>query len=215
MQWVKLDPGDAPKSFSILVKGDGRWAHAAAWGKPSFTLLRYNPISAYWFLNSFYRHAKGFLGWGHDLVLKSLEYVPDKAAGMGDVPKAGEWIKLEVPLDKIGAEGKLVDGVGTMQDGGRIWWGRSSLVAPDGTEKLLWGDSIELPAEQLAQVKVHVDGLKAGTRVRVLFEDRDIVAQAGYFVDDFRGRDLYQRYGGNTGYGNAPVALHLYEVPIP
>jgi hypothetical protein len=53
----------------------------------------------------------------------------------------------------------------------------------------------------------------AGTRVRVLFEDREIVAEPGYFVDNFRGQDLYQRHGGGAGYGNAPVALHLYELP--
>jgi hypothetical protein len=51
--------------------------------------------------------------------------------------------------------------------------------------------------------------------VRVLFEDREVLAGDGFFVDDFRGQDLYQRYGGGlgTGYGDAPVALHLYEVP--
>jgi hypothetical protein len=48
--------------------------------------------------------------------------------------------------------------------------------------------------------------------VRVLFEDREL--KAGIFVDDFRGRDLYQRFGGGptTGYGDTPVAVHIYEV---
>jgi hypothetical protein len=62
------------------------------------------------------------------------------------------------------------------------------------------------------EVHVEVEGLKAGTRVRVLFEDREIVAKDGWFEDDFRGTDLYQRYGGTTGYGSAPVALHAYEI---
>jgi hypothetical protein len=47
----------------------------------------------------------------------------------------------------------------------------------------------------------------------VLFEDRQIEAEEGYFEDDFRGQDLYQRYGGHDGYGDTPVALHIYEVP--
>ena len=47
----------------------------------------------------------------------------------------------------------------------------------------------------------------------MLFEDREFVAEDGYFVDDFRGADLYQRYGGErSGYGNGPVALHIYEI---
>ena len=50
----------------ILAKGDGRWTHAATWGKVDLSRLRKDPAAAYWFLNTFYRHAKGFLGWGMD-----------------------------------------------------------------------------------------------------------------------------------------------------
>jgi hypothetical protein len=91
------------------------------------------------------------------------------------------------------------------------------LVDADGKETVVWGDTIELPPEKLAAVKVRVAGLKAGTKVRVLFEDRELTAADGFFADDFRGQDLYQRYGGGwgTGYGDAPVALHVYEVATP
>lgn len=56
---------------------------------------------------------------------------------------------------------------------------------------------------------------RVGTRIKVLFEDREIIAGPGFFVDDFRGEDLYQRFGGGpgVGYGGAPVALHIYEIP--
>jgi hypothetical protein len=213
VQWVKLDSKESPKGLLILAKGDGRWTHAAGWGQVDLKPLRSDPKTAYWFLNSFYRHAKGFLGWGTDLVSKSLEYIPDRAVAAGPLPKLGEWTKLELPLDAIGASEKLLDGVGFLHDGGRVWWGQTALVTPDGQETVVFGSDIQLPGEQLARVKMQVDGLKAGTRIRVLFEDREIVSQAGYFEDDFRGRDLYQRYGGITGYGSAPVALHLYEIP--
>lgn len=210
VQQVKLD--DKTKGLTILVKGDGRWTHAASWGRVDLAPLKKDPKTSYWFLNTFYRHAKGFLGWGMDLLPKSLEYVPDKAWSGGELPKADDWVTLEVPLDQIGAAGKLIDGAGFMHDGGVVAWRSTKLVTPDGKEHVLCGESIELPAKALAAVKVHVDGLKAGTRVRVLFEDREIVAQDGFLVDDFRGTDLYQRYGGTTGYGSAPVALHAYEI---
>ena len=213
VQFLKVGPGQEPKGLAILVKGEGRWTHAATWGKVDLAPLRNDPKAAYWFLNTFYRHAKGFLGWGTDLVPKALEYIPDKAKDGGPLPKADGWIRLEIPLEDIGAANKLLDGVGFMHDGGRVEWSKSWLMTPDGAQHVLWGDSIERPGEELAKVKIHVDGLKAGTRVKVLFEDRELVAQAGYFVDDFRGHDLYQRYGGSTGYGSAPVALHLYEIP--
>jgi hypothetical protein len=210
---VKIDPQTPPKGLAVLVKGDGRWTHAATWGKIDLAPLRTDPKTSYWFLNTFYRHAKGFLGWGTDLVPKSLAYIPDKAKDLGAVPKAGEPAILTVPLDDIGAAGKLIDGVGFLHDGGKVEWGWTTIFSKEGADHVLWGGSLEVEARRLAKTRVYVDGLKAGTRIRVLFEDRELVAQAGYFEDDFRGVDLYQRYGGTTGYGNAPVALHLYEVP--
>src|SRR5262249_19603447 len=154
-----------PKDLVVLLKGDGRWTHAAAWGKPDLAARRKNPAYAYWFLNSFYRHAKGFLGWGMDLLPAALEYVPGAAADMGARPAAGEWVKLEVPLDKVEAAGKLLDGVGFMHEEGRVLWGPTVLVDPDGKETVVWGDTIEQPPEKLAAVKVRVAGLKAGTKV--------------------------------------------------
>src|SRR5204862_5463289 len=101
--------------------------------------------------------------------------------------------------------------------GGRVWWGATSLVTADGAETVLWGDAIGLPAEQLAKTKFSIAGLKAGTKVRVLFEDRELTAADDQFSDDFRGQDLYQRFGGGygVGYGDVPVAVHIYEVPLP
>ncbi len=85
-------------------------------------------------------------------------------------------------------------------------WGRAVLVAPDGRQQVVWDDQ----PKSLAKTVIRVAGLAAGTKVKVLFEDREIVAQQGSFTDDFRGQDLYQRYGT---YGNAPVALHIYDIP--
>ncbi len=214
VQWVKLG-SPAPKNLVVLAKADGRWTHAAAWGPTDLARLRKDPATAYWFLNSFYRHAKGFLGWGMDLLPKSLEYIPDQAANLGPLPASGAWVKLELPLEKVGAADKLLDGVAFLHEGGSASWGRTSLVSPDGKETLVWGDGVQRPAEELAKVTIRVPGLAKGSKVRVLFEDRELTAGDGFFTDDFRGHDLYQRYGGGygTGYGDDPVALHLYDVP--
>lgn len=81
----------------------------------------------------------------------------------------------------------------------------------------MWGDGVQLPANQLAKVQIHVNGVNAIAKIKVLFEDRELTANAGTFTDDFRGQDLYERYGGGfgTGYGDAPVALHCYEIESP
>lgn len=217
VQWARLDSKAQAKNLVVLVRGEGRWTHAASWGKFTPDSLRADPKVAYWFLHSFYRHAAGFLGWDDKLVSKALEYMPAKSADMGPLPKLDEWVKLEVPLDKIDAAKKLVDGVAFLHEDGRVWWGATTLVAPDGAETVIWGDGLGFAPEHLAKTKFSIEGLKAGTKVRVLFEDRELTSATEYFVDDCRGQDLYQRFGGGpgTGYGDTPVALRIYEVPLP
>jgi hypothetical protein len=214
VQWVRLDDEAARGGFAVLVKADARFTHAASWGSLGTGTIKINPLLAVWFLRTFYRHAIGFLGWDLKGLTAALQYIPGRAVDMGRAPAAGTWTRIELPLDKIGAANKLVDGIGFMHASGRIEWGRTSLLAPGGDELEMWGDDIQAAPERLAQVRIAVDGLRAGTRVRVLFEDRELRAASGHFVDDFRGRDLYQRFGGGPtlGYGDPPVALHVYEV---
>jgi len=212
VQWVWLDPRTPPRNLALIAKADGRFTHAAAWG--AFDLERFRSGSGLeWFLHSFYRHADGFLGWGKDLLNAALPYVPREVRAMGELPRPGEWTRLEVDLSDIGIADEQLDGVGFVHDGGRVLWGRTTIQNGSNSETL-WGDSVgPLPAN-LATARIEVSGLKTGTRIKVLFEDREIVAGAGYFVDDFRGQDLYQRFGGGpgVGYGSDPVALHIYEI---
>lgn len=215
VQWVRLDPQAAPKNLVIVAKANHRWSHAASLGEFDGGIFHKDMGLAAWFMRAFYRNASGFLGWGDDMVPKLLEFVPGKATPMGALPAAGGWVKLEIPLEQIDAAEQLLDGIGFMHDGGRVYWGPTSIAAPDGVETLVWGSSLQQPQDQLAKTRISVTGLKAGTRVRALFEDREIVTGDGFFTDDFRGRDLYQRFGGSTngGYSDEPVALHVYEVP--
>jgi hypothetical protein len=215
--WVKLDAKNPPKNLVALVKVDGRWTHAVSWGAFDSAPLRKDNAKAFWFLRTFYRHARGFLGWGDKVSPEAMQFVPDKLTSMGELPKAGEWVKLEVPLDKLNANGKLLDGVGFLHDGGRVWWSNTLLTHVDIGATTVFGDYEDRPdPAKLEKAKFTVAGLKKGTKIRVLFEDREISAEDGYFVDSFRGVDLYQRYGGErSGYGNAPVAVHAYEFPTP
>ncbi len=215
VQWVWLDPKVPPRNLAVLVKADGRFTHAAAWGEFDLGRFRSGP-GLDWFLRAFYRHANGFLGWGKELLASSLPYVPDRVRAMGERPGTGEWIRLSIDLSDLGIVDQLVDGVGFVHDGGRVLWGRT--IVEDGDDvHIIWGDAVGPAPKDLGAVRIEVPGLKEGTRIKVGFEDRDLVAGPGYFIDDFRGEDLYQRFGGGfgPGYGDEPVAFHLYEIKDP
>jgi hypothetical protein len=212
-QWIKIDPVSPATAVALVARSDSRWSAVASWGDTGLAVLRDDPSLDYWFLRRFYRNAVGFIGYKGEGMGRSLGYVPQAFRDAGSLPPVGEWTKLEVTLDALVGAGKIFDGVGFVQRGGRVFWGRTSVVSPDGVETVLWGDGLGESPEQLAHVRVRVGGLAAAAKVRVLFEDRSIAAAEGYFEDDFRGADLYQRYGGAEGYGDTPVALHVYEIP--
>jgi hypothetical protein len=212
--WLKLDERSTPKNVVALVKADGRWTHAATWGAWDLDVMRRDNQRTFWLLMTLYRHARGFLGWGNQTPPFALAFLPAKSTAMGGLPLAAKWQKLELPLDKIGATGKLVDGVAFLHEGGRAFWAQTMLISADGKETPVFGEHEDRPSPaELARVKIRVPGLRAGARVKVLFEDRELVAEEGLFVDDFQGADLYQRYGGErSAYGNSPVVVHVYEI---
>jgi hypothetical protein len=212
-QWVRLDPSDSPLGLALVLRSDARWSAIAAWGDTGLEAIRADPSLGYWFLRRFYRNAVGFIGYEGEGLDRSLGYVPQSVRAQGRLPAAGAWVKLEAELGALGAADKMLDGVAFVHRRGRVLWGPTALLAPDGSEHVLWGDAIAPPAEKLAHTRISVAGLKAGTSIRVLFEDRTITAADGHFEDDFRGQDLYQRYGGAGGYGDTPVSLHVYELP--
>ena len=213
VQWVRIDPSDPTRGLALVARTDGRWSAMASWGDAEVEVIPKELPLVYWFLRRFYRNAVGFIGYRGEGAAQSFAHAPDTVHAEGALPPAGTWVKLEAPLADLGAVGKMLDGVGLLQRSGRVFWGRTSLVTPDGSETALWGDALGRPPAERARTRVRVAGLRQGALVRVLFEDRQIRAEEGYFEDDFRGQDLYQRYGGPDGYGDAPVALHIYEVP--
>ncbi len=216
-QWVYLDPAAPPTNILFLVKADGRWRHGAYWGEmdPDFSAT---PQRQEWFIRMLYKQAAGFAiagGWGALLYENNKPYTMTNGVHRGHMPAPGVWHKIELPLADLGITTQMVDGVAFIHDEtGRVWWSHTSLVAPQGTRSYLFRNSVEQPAEELANTRIHVAGLTNGTPVKVLFEDRTIIANHGWFEDDFTGEDLYQRFGGDfgLGYGAAPVALHIYEI---
>ena len=97
-------------------------------------------------------------------------------------------------------------------------------------------DTVGIPREQTKSVRFSVPWAKDGTKVKVLFEERELTVQGGAFVDDFTGEDSYLsvRWGAigdvagwfpagtpdeelkaqTIGYvtPNGPIDVHVYEI---
>ncbi len=73
-------------------------------------------------------------GWNHRAVWGEEGAIPfgkvrtPERVMMGPLPKAGEWVKLEVPIEKIGLKpGMKVDGYAFTQFGGTVTWDRMAM----------------------------------------------------------------------------------------
>ena len=92
---MRLDGKRLPDNVVLLVKADGRWTQAASWGKFDPTPFRKDRKQQSWFLESFYNDARGFLGWGDDLLDKARSLRPDalgrdgRSAGAREVDSVG------------------------------------------------------------------------------------------------------------------------------
>jgi len=75
-------------------------------------------------------------GWTHRAYWGADE-IPYGASGtdsrrrIGDLPRAGEWVRLEIPASEVGlgtSEAKVV-GMSFDQAGGAVWWDRAGVIA--------------------------------------------------------------------------------------
>ena len=116
-------------------------------------------------------------------------------APWGHPVSGGELQRLSVARAVLTGRPVLVlDGVGFLHDGGRVSWARTVLVAPDGTETVVFGDHEDRPdPAALEKTKITVAGLKKGTKVRVLFEDREVLMRLAHDIRNipFRVPGIY------------------------
>ncbi len=64
---------------------------------------------------------------------------------IGELPKGGEWVRLEVPAAVIGVEGRSIVGMEFLAYDGKVWWDRSGKAAATGGSMLAPAVSEEVP----------------------------------------------------------------------
>ena len=262
VQYVWLDPQEKPDWAMVCVRGDGRFAHNAVLGPFNYeqfraakgNLLMYSELNhsvwheVNWVMDA-ETHARAVKTLGQaqaDAILKGAESgraTVDKIAyqaanfhNQGALPSPGEWHRIEIDADKFGLTGKLVDGFAYLTRNGRALWDYSALERDGEVVRVFCEDTVGIDRELLSAVRVQVPGLKAGAKVRVLFEQRELTAdEEGAFVDDFQGVDTYGYEAGGVqgdlfgfvrdedreiplmmpsgyGYTYGPTAVRIYEI---
>ncbi len=261
VQYVWLDPKETPEWLMVAVRGDGKFTHNAVLGKFDFAKFRadYGNVLMFSELehsvwhdinyvvdDATYRRAVKVIGQKEADALKKgadagrakvdkVAYQAEHFHNVGPLPKAGAWYRVELDAEKVGLVGKLVDGFAYLTKNGRALWDHSVLERGGKVVRVFCEDSVGIDRALLPKVRVNVPGLKKGAKVRVLFEDRVIVADDGGFFDNFEGIDTYGQEAGGVigdlfgfvkdedrelarmipsgyGYNYGPTAVHIYEI---
>lgn len=200
IQHVWLDPKAEPAAIAWGVRGDAKWEFNAHYGKP-FDFRKWRDQWVSFWLGGELLPGTWMIGWQYtdqtrdwfaDHFLHSASF---KSAG--GLPERGRWTRLELSADEMGLVGKQVDGFFFLAKDGQAWWSHSAIARGD-REIVLCGRSLGLPSEELASVRFAIPWATDGTKVKVLFEERDKVVKDGAFTDDFRGKDTYLSIRGGA-----------------
>ena len=261
VQHVWLDPKETPEWVMVAVRGDGRFSHCGVLGPFTYekfrqdygNILMYSELEhAVWHdINHVmdpptYQRAVQLMGkpWADDLrqqgdkgraTVDANIFRSEHFRTLGALPAAGTWVRIELDAEKSGLVGTLVDGFAYLSKNGRALWDHSVLERDGKVVRVFCEDSVGIDRSLLSAVRVNVPGMKAGKKVRVIYEDRTITSNDGGFTDDFQGIDTYGFEAGGVagdmfgyvkddnrelprmipagyGYTYGPTAVHIYEV---
>ncbi|OAI47887.1 hypothetical protein AYO44_08625 [Planctomycetaceae bacterium SCGC AG-212-F19] len=66
--------------------------------------------------------------WGENLINFGADNTPERLR-LGDLPETGGWVRLDVPVEKVGLKaGMTVSGWGFTQFGGTVYWDKAGIV---------------------------------------------------------------------------------------
>jgi hypothetical protein len=153
-EWVKAGPEPFSGAASRATRvGPGPHDHTLSGFDPPLVVERGDVLYAYvwldpdrpprqvmlsWFDGSWEHRAY----WGEDRLQGGVDGTPSRRR-IGDLPRAGQWARLEVPAALVGLEGRSVTEIGFALFDGRAAWDRTGRRRPTGTG--LWGEYYGTP----------------------------------------------------------------------
>jgi hypothetical protein len=148
-EWVKARPEPFSGTQSRTTRvGQGAHDHTLGGFAPPLAVERGDVLYAYvwldpqtpprqvmlsWFDGSWEHRAY----WGEDRIPFGVDGTPSRRR-IGDLPRPGQWTRLEVPAALVGLEGRQVTELGFALFDGRAAWDRTGRRRPTGTG--LWGE---------------------------------------------------------------------------
>ena len=137
-------------------------------------------------------------GWNHRAVWGQEGAIPfgqvrtPEKVQMGELPKAGEWVKLEVPAERLGLKpGIKVSGYAFTQFGGTVYWDRlvmTSRVDPAKDPQWSWSKWIEKnQGKRVAELPNDLQTLVRGKKAAEWPEKEVTRLREWWFENEYQG----------------------------
>jgi len=137
-------------------------------------------------------------GWNHRAVWGQEGAIPfgqvrtPEKVQMGALPKAGEWVKLEVPAEKLGLKpGIKVSGYAFTQFDGTVYWDRlmmTSRVDPAKDPQWSWSQWIEKnQGKRVAELPSDLQALVRGKKAAEWSEKEVVRLKEWWFENEYQG----------------------------
>ena len=130
--------------------------------------------------------------WGEEGAIPFGKVRTPERVMMGKLPEAGQWVKLEVPVEKIGLKpGMKVTGYAFTQFGGTVYWDRlamSSRVDPAKDPQWSWSKWIEKnQGKRVAELPNDLQTLVRGKKPAEWPKKDAERLQAWWFENEYQG----------------------------
>lgn len=130
--------------------------------------------------------------WGEEGAIPFGKVRTPERVMMGKLPEAGKWVKLEVPVEKIGLKpGMKVTGYAFTQFGGTVYWDRlamSSRVDPAKDPQWSWSKWIEKnQGKRVAELPNDLQTLVRGKKPAEWPKKDAERLQAWWFENEYQG----------------------------